>query len=756
MMLKQRPILMLVAVSCVFVLSSAYIQLVIRFGHHFAPATERDSIVLGVATVVLSGLTVALCRRLSVHWVIGILATAAVGGLTAAVGDALLGAIAGGVLGVVGTWGSAKFLVRTGISVGVVAIGYVGAGIIHLAEWDYALGSTWVFGIAIALVTIQTALILSLASVPTTFLRRSLLASLGLILVAPASWFFGWKSDIDGRLEEIRVSGGSVEMPALPKLELGIVRFEIPRRLHAGRVSLVNPTGRQLGTLRMFDDVQSIWVSGRSVTDETLAAVPLLPNIRRVNVSGTKVTSAGLEYLRGFPSTPALTGNVPLDSRTGRLFSRSANADASKPAVFFVGEFTIMRPSLTTEEQLRKIPQDAEVSLRFPRLEEVDASLIAALDRLPNVEVIANRSEGLPSRPFATATITHLPSAIQELQHLTHRGSKWAFSYTAFDAVRRLGDRSTPQLLAALDSPNTEIQSGAALALASLGMGSRAIPQLVAILDNGEVAGFSGAAAALQNHGSVVVPALARALEDPNPQIQWEAARALRNVRQTNGSEGMHGQTPLAVAALTRSLETADPQIQREMAFALSTFGEAAADAAPALAARLSDPYVGGAAASALAAMPRVGLKPLLDAASSLNPDRRAAASSALYAMGSRAKFTGAAELVLEAFQFDSGDDLSSVVKLLSGFAESDPSNAEQILSILVAAARHAQTHPATRTAVSTALVSLARGDDETRERVVAEMTTTYRAATGVIQAEAASVLAEIDWNVAEQLGIEE
>lgn len=153
---------------------------------------------------------------------------------------------------------------------------------------------------------------------------------------------------------------------------------------------------------------------------------------------------------------------------------------------------------------------------------------------------------------------------------------------SAETAVRRMGTRIVPALLARLESSNTNDQARAILGFEALGAAGRhAIPSLTALL---RVESTSlPAARALAAIGPVSVPLLTNSLTSPSAFIRSSSARALGRLR----ADGR-----LAVPALVGVLNDDDDDLRYFAARALGNLAVEPVQSVPALVSRLEDPNV--------------------------------------------------------------------------------------------------------------------------------------------------------------------
>lgn len=146
-------------------------------------------------------------------------------------------------------------------------------------------------------------------------------------------------------------------------------------------------------------------------------------------------------------------------------------------------------------------------------------------------------------------------------------------------ALRQMGVRVVPALLARLESSDTNDQMRAVLAFAVLGdMARPAIPQLSELLQR--EGSTLLAARALAAIGPTGVPMLTNALAGPVGFIRSSSARALGRM-STNGR--------LAVPALIGALEDSDDDLRYFAARALGNLAVEPVQAVPALLTRLED-----------------------------------------------------------------------------------------------------------------------------------------------------------------------
>ena len=146
-------------------------------------------------------------------------------------------------------------------------------------------------------------------------------------------------------------------------------------------------------------------------------------------------------------------------------------------------------------------------------------------------------------------------------------------------ALRQMGVRVVPALLARLESSYTNDQTRAVLAFAVLGdMARPAIPQLTELLQR--EGSTLLAARALVALGPAAVPLLTNSLTSPVGFIRSSSARALGRMR-TDGR--------LAVPALVRVLDDDDDDLRYFAARALGNLAVEPVQAVPALVMRLED-----------------------------------------------------------------------------------------------------------------------------------------------------------------------
>jgi HEAT repeat protein len=158
----------------------------------------------------------------------------------------------------------------------------------------------------------------------------------------------------------------------------------------------------------------------------------------------------------------------------------------------------------------------------------------------------------------------------------------------AHDAVEAAGEAAVPGLVAALDSPDDEIRSSAAVALGSMARSltvrsgphaEAAVASLAARLTTDTDPVTRGAAgSALKTFASPrALPALLEAIKSKDWDTRADAVTALGGLKNDPAS------TPAAVAALTAALNDKEPWVRSVAGRTLGEFGPAAKDAVPRL-----------------------------------------------------------------------------------------------------------------------------------------------------------------------------
>jgi HEAT repeat protein len=285
-----------------------------------------------------------------------------------------------------------------------------------------------------------------------------------------------------------------------------------------------------------------------------------------------------------------------------------------------------------SDQQVREHAAIAMAKIGLPAV----PFLIQLLDR---TSVPADPSQPLASLQREDARLADLaavslaqigPPAVSSLIEAVRNQKGNAASYARF-IVRATGKRAYPSLLTALNDKNPDVHSFAAEMLIHIPGDARAIPMLNRLLRSTEEHLRRDAAYALAAIGQEGDQALVAALQDPNPEVRFQACRSLER----------DDADPFVVSALAQAVKDPSVEVRQEAVRVLHNIGPSAKSAVPALTAALSDPeaavregaasalgYFGGVAAESVPA--------LIAAISDPDEDVRRSAIEALASMGTR------------------------------------------------------------------------------------------------------------------------
>lgn len=192
------------------------------------------------------------------------------------------------------------------------------------------------------------------------------------------------------------------------------------------------------------------------------------------------------------------------------------------------------------------------------------------------------------TRAVARLGLDGSPGIPQILQNLSH--SSVAVRVASAEALARIGQRdphSVPALIAALDDPSGDVRTAAAMALGRFGAeATAAVPRLEHVLVHDSI---PVVLAALQTLGRIG-PSASEAVPEIAERLGDDSAPALLKSAAATSLGRIARDTDHAIPALERAIRDPDAYVRCQAARALSAYGVQAAACLPALSEALFDP----------------------------------------------------------------------------------------------------------------------------------------------------------------------
>jgi len=256
--------------------------------------------------------------------------------------------------------------------------------------------------------------------------------------------------------------------------------------------------------------------------------------------------------------------------------------------------------------------KDSEWHVRDSAEEALEDIGPAAKKAVPAL-IAALKDSDKKVREFAAKSLGEIgPAAKKAVPALIALHSDWSVREAALSALRKMGLKAVPALIAELKDSNSSARKFAAEALGKIGPAAKeAVPALIAALKDSEWNVRDSAEEALEDIGPAAkkaVPALIAALKDSDWKVRKFAAKALGEIGPAAKkavpalialhSDWIDREAALsalrkmgleAVPALIAALKDSDRKVRESAAKALGDIGPAAKEAVPALIAALKD-----------------------------------------------------------------------------------------------------------------------------------------------------------------------